>query len=225
MRVSHRGRRTRSTTGEMPDICMQHMVAVMLLDGTATFQAAHDESACATRRCSRCGRRVELYGDDALQRAMPSRQGIVELTLQRRPAGCTITRRTCAAPREPDDARGGGREVLSAACVRARQEARAAPDRRGVGHRARRATCGRCGRCSGPSASRGGAGAPTLFVRGCAPASVSGTVVRDGARSRCVTGASTCRGCSLVPHPARAHRVAAAPPVTRRAADTDELGF
>jgi 2-methylcitrate dehydratase PrpD len=27
-------------------------------------------------------RRVELYGDDALQRAMPSRQGIVELTLR-----------------------------------------------------------------------------------------------------------------------------------------------
>ncbi len=38
--------------------------------------------------------------------------------------------------------------------------------------------------------------------RGCAPASVSGTVVRDGARSRCVADASTCQGRSLLPHPA-----------------------
>src|ERR1700675_489985 len=28
---------------EMPDICMQHMVAVMLIDKTATFRAAHDK--------------------------------------------------------------------------------------------------------------------------------------------------------------------------------------
>jgi len=34
------------------------------------------------------------------------------------------------------------------------------------------------------------------------PASVSGTVVRDGAQSRCVAYASTCRGRSLLPHPA-----------------------
>src|SRR6185312_12418693 len=27
---------------EMPDICLQHMVAVMLIDRTASFQAAHD---------------------------------------------------------------------------------------------------------------------------------------------------------------------------------------
>ena len=37
---------------------------------------------------------------------------------------------------------------------------------------------------------------------GCAPASVSGTVVRDGARSRCVANASTFRVRSLLPHPA-----------------------
>ena len=28
---------------EMPDICMQHMVAVMLIDKTASFKAAHDK--------------------------------------------------------------------------------------------------------------------------------------------------------------------------------------
>ena len=29
---------------EMPDICLQHMVAVMLIDKTASFRAAHDKA-------------------------------------------------------------------------------------------------------------------------------------------------------------------------------------
>ncbi len=28
---------------EMPDICLQHMIAVMILDKTASFKAAHDK--------------------------------------------------------------------------------------------------------------------------------------------------------------------------------------
>ena len=32
-----------STTARCPDICLQHMVAVMLLDRTASFKAAHDK--------------------------------------------------------------------------------------------------------------------------------------------------------------------------------------
>jgi 2-methylcitrate dehydratase PrpD len=81
VRVSHRGANTVNNR-EMPDICMQHMAAVMLLDGTATFQAAHDEKRMHDPKVLEVRRRVELYGDDALQRAMPSRQGIVELTLR-----------------------------------------------------------------------------------------------------------------------------------------------
>ena len=81
VRVSHRGAHTVGNR-EMPDICMQHMVAVMLLDGTATFQAAHDEKRMRDPKVLEVRRRVELYGDDDLQRAMPSRQGIVELTLR-----------------------------------------------------------------------------------------------------------------------------------------------
>jgi 2-methylcitrate dehydratase PrpD len=81
IRVSHRGANTVNNR-EMPDICMQHMVAVMLLDGTATFQAAHDEKRMRDPKVLEVRRRVELYGDDDLQRAMPSRQGIVELTLR-----------------------------------------------------------------------------------------------------------------------------------------------
>ena len=81
IRVSHRGASTVDNR-EMPDICMQHMVAVMLLDGTATFQAAHDEKRMRDPKVLEVRRRVELFGDDELQRAMRSRQGIVELTLR-----------------------------------------------------------------------------------------------------------------------------------------------
>ena len=55
-------------------------------------------------------------------------------------------------------------------------------------------------------------------IRGCGPASVSGTVVRDGTRSRCVAYASTCRACSLLPHPA-AHTESQRHPRWRAAAD------
>ena len=50
-----------STTGantvdnrEMPDICMQHMCAVMLLDGIVTFESAHDEKRMRDPKVLRC---------------------------------------------------------------------------------------------------------------------------------------------------------------------------
>lgn len=65
----------------MPDICMQHMCAVMLLDGIVTFASSHDERRMRDPKILELRRRIELYGDDTLTRAMPSRQGIVELKL------------------------------------------------------------------------------------------------------------------------------------------------
>ena len=36
---------------DMPDICMQYMVAVMLLDKTVSFRSVHDKRACRIPRC------------------------------------------------------------------------------------------------------------------------------------------------------------------------------
>ncbi|HEY0335892.1 MAG TPA: hypothetical protein VGC70_01020, partial [Burkholderiales bacterium] len=80
VRVAHQGANTVNNR-DMPDICMQHMCAVMLLDGIVTFESAHDEKRMKDRKVLEVRSRVELFGDDALTRAMPSRQGIVELTL------------------------------------------------------------------------------------------------------------------------------------------------
>ncbi|HEX7052364.1 MAG TPA: MmgE/PrpD family protein [Burkholderiales bacterium] len=80
VRVAHQGANT-TDNRTMPDICMQHLCAVMLLDGSVSFKAAHDEKRMRDPRVLALRARVELLGDDELSRAMPSRQGIVELEL------------------------------------------------------------------------------------------------------------------------------------------------
>jgi 2-methylcitrate dehydratase PrpD len=81
VRVAHQGANTVDNRN-MPDICMQHLCAVMLLDGNVTFESSHDEKRMRDRRVLAVRERVELRGDDALTRAMPSRQGIVEIRLR-----------------------------------------------------------------------------------------------------------------------------------------------
>jgi 2-methylcitrate dehydratase PrpD len=66
---------------EAPDICMQYMVAVMLLDKTASFRAAHDKARMQDPAVVRERAKVQLVKDDELQKRLPHREAIVELTL------------------------------------------------------------------------------------------------------------------------------------------------
>jgi 2-methylcitrate dehydratase PrpD len=81
VRVARQGANTVDNRN-MPDICLQHMCAVMLLDGTVTFKSAHDQKRMRDRNVLALRRRIELRSDDVLTRAMPSRQGIVEIRLR-----------------------------------------------------------------------------------------------------------------------------------------------
>jgi 2-methylcitrate dehydratase PrpD len=81
VRVAHQGANTVDNRA-MPDICMQHMCAVMLIDGGVTFVSSHDEKRMGDRKVLALRSRIELRGDDALSAAMPSRQGIVEVSLR-----------------------------------------------------------------------------------------------------------------------------------------------
>jgi 2-methylcitrate dehydratase PrpD len=67
---------------DMPDICMQHLCAVMLLDGTVSFKSSHDEKRMRHPRVLALRKKITLMPDDELSKAMPSRQGIVELSLR-----------------------------------------------------------------------------------------------------------------------------------------------
>jgi 2-methylcitrate dehydratase PrpD len=66
---------------EMPDICMQHMVAVMLLDKTVTFASAHDNARMQDPAVLRQRAKVEVVADPRIDARRPRREAIVELTL------------------------------------------------------------------------------------------------------------------------------------------------
>ena len=52
----------------MPDICIQHMVAIMLLDRTVTFASAHDDKRMSDRRVIALRKRIELVGEPSRER-------------------------------------------------------------------------------------------------------------------------------------------------------------
>jgi len=66
---------------EMPDICLQYMVAVMLLDKTATFRSSHDKARMQDPLVQRQRAKVQLIGDAELEHRLPRRETIVQATL------------------------------------------------------------------------------------------------------------------------------------------------
>jgi 2-methylcitrate dehydratase PrpD len=60
----------------MPDINLQHLMSVMLLDGTVTFAAAHDDRRMRDPKVLAIKQRIEFLGNEELERA-PTRQAIV----------------------------------------------------------------------------------------------------------------------------------------------------
>jgi 2-methylcitrate dehydratase PrpD len=66
---------------EMPDICMQHIVGIMLLDKTVTFASAHDKARMQDPAVLRQRAKVEVVADPRIDARRPRREAIVELTL------------------------------------------------------------------------------------------------------------------------------------------------
>ena len=66
---------------ELPDISLQHMIAVMLVDKTATFKAVHDVARMNDAAILRHRAKVQLVKDDSLAQLLPARVTIVEITL------------------------------------------------------------------------------------------------------------------------------------------------
>jgi len=66
---------------EMPDICMQHMIAVMLIDKTASFKAAHDKARMQDPAILKQRAKVQLIPDAELESHLPAREAVVEVML------------------------------------------------------------------------------------------------------------------------------------------------
>jgi 2-methylcitrate dehydratase PrpD len=66
---------------DIPDICLQHMVAVMLLDKTVSFHAAHDKARMQDAAALRQRGKVDLVRDEDLAKFVPVRVAVVEIEL------------------------------------------------------------------------------------------------------------------------------------------------
>jgi 2-methylcitrate dehydratase PrpD len=66
---------------DLPDICLQHIIAVMLIDKTVSFRAAHDKARMQDPAILRERAKVQLVPDEELERLIPKRVAIVEVTL------------------------------------------------------------------------------------------------------------------------------------------------
>jgi 2-methylcitrate dehydratase PrpD len=65
----------------IPDICLQHLIAVMVVDKNVTFKTAHDIARMKDPAVLAQRAKVTLVHDEALERLMPKRVAIVEVTL------------------------------------------------------------------------------------------------------------------------------------------------
>ncbi len=66
---------------DIPDICLQHLIAVMLIDKTVSFRSAHDIQRMKDPAILRQRAKVQLLPDEELERRFPAREGIVEVDL------------------------------------------------------------------------------------------------------------------------------------------------
>jgi len=86
---------------DIPDICLQHMVAVMLIDNTVSFHAAHDKTRMQDPAVLGERAKVNLVRDEELAKLLPQRETIVEIELN---SGARQSERVSAVrgtPRNP----------------------------------------------------------------------------------------------------------------------------
>jgi 2-methylcitrate dehydratase PrpD len=65
--------------GSMPDVCVQHLAALALVDGTVTFASCHDHERMDDPAIRKIRKLVELIPSAELTAAVPARQAIVEI--------------------------------------------------------------------------------------------------------------------------------------------------
>ncbi len=75
----------------IPDICLQHLVAMMIVDGGATFASIHDAARMSDPKVLAVRRLVEAVPNQELVTAVPARQSIVTIETT---DGRTLSHRT-----------------------------------------------------------------------------------------------------------------------------------
>jgi 2-methylcitrate dehydratase PrpD len=75
----------------IPDICLQHLVAMMIVDGGATFDSVHDVARMSDPKVLAIRKLVEAVPNQELVKAVPARQAIVKIETA---DGRTLSHRT-----------------------------------------------------------------------------------------------------------------------------------
>lgn len=86
---------------DIPDICLQQMLAVMLLDKTVSFQAAHDKPRMQDTAALRERAKINLIRDEELAKLLPVRVAVVDVEFT---DGARLSERVTAVrgtPRNP----------------------------------------------------------------------------------------------------------------------------
>jgi 2-methylcitrate dehydratase PrpD len=66
---------------QSPDLCLQYLFGVMLLDKTVSFRAAHDKARMQDPAILRERAKVQVIAQEDLERMLPKRVAVVEVTL------------------------------------------------------------------------------------------------------------------------------------------------
>lgn len=85
---------------EMVDISLQHLLAVMAIDGTMTFKAAHDYKRASDPKVRRMRSRIEAIADPGIPAPVRGWRCVMEVKLK---DGRTFTHQTMAAKGSPDN--------------------------------------------------------------------------------------------------------------------------
>ncbi|HEX2256709.1 MAG TPA: MmgE/PrpD family protein, partial [Afifellaceae bacterium] len=86
--------------GRMPDVCLQHLLAVTLVDGGLTFKSSHDEARMHDPEVLEVRSRVAAVPSAELTTARPERQAIIEIETR---DGRRLAHRTRAVRGTPDN--------------------------------------------------------------------------------------------------------------------------
>jgi 2-methylcitrate dehydratase PrpD len=81
VRIPASGARTVNNR-RMPDVNVQYMVSAILVEGELTFEAAHDYERFQNPRVLALKEKIQLIGDDEMERSGHRFQGLVEITLK-----------------------------------------------------------------------------------------------------------------------------------------------
>ena len=84
----------------MANLSMQYLIAVMLIDRTLTFEAAHDDARMLDPAVVRLKAKIKVIADESLERLLPQRVAVVEITFS---DGTTETERNDTVRGSPEN--------------------------------------------------------------------------------------------------------------------------